>query len=79
MKTIINKILRFFEKNGLLKIFIAFILLIASVLLLKATSISILTAVFKVIGVTSIIYILLTIIIFLFAGIIDMLINKKKE
>lgn len=79
MKTIINKILRFFEKNGLLKIFIAFILLIASVLLLKATSISILTAVFKVIGVTSIIYILLAIIIFLFAGIIDMLINKKKE
>jgi len=79
-----NKIIEFFknwfEKNGLIKILAAFVLLIISVLIVKNVSeTSLLSQIFAVIGVISGGYLVLTVLIFLIAGIVNSIKDAIKK
>jgi len=79
-----NKIIEFFknwfEKNGLIKILAAFVLLIISVLIVKNVSeTSLLSQIFAVVGVISGGYLVLTVLIFLIAGIVNSIKDAIKK
>ena len=67
-KKIIEFFKNWFQKNGLIKILIAFILLAISILVIR-NSTGILGNIFNVIGLVSLGYLILTILIFLIVGI----------
>lgn len=70
-----NKIIIFFkncfERNGLIKILVAIFILIISTIVIRNTHSFNLMAVFNVIGIASIIYIILTCVVFFIAGIVN--------
>jgi len=66
-----KKIGEFFTKNGLLKILVAFILLIISAVILKSDPALIFKNIFGCIGWISLGYIILTGLIFLIVGIVN--------
>jgi len=71
MKSFFTAIANFFAKYGLLKIIIAFIILIISVLILNGNTYPIIQTIFKWLGLLSITYLILAFIIFLIVGIIN--------
>lgn len=71
MKKIFEVIANFFSKNGLLKILIAFILLIVAVIVIRNNPNHVVTNIFNWVGYISIGYIVLTILIFFIAGIVN--------
>ena len=78
-----NKIIEFFknwfEKNGLIKILAAFVLLVISTLIVRNTNeLSLLSKSFSLIGVISACYLDLTVLIFTIAGIVNSIKDRKK-
>ena len=78
-----NKIIQFFknwfEKNGLIKILAAFVLLVISTLIVRNTNeLSLLSKSFSLIGVISACYLVLTVLIFTIAGIVNSIKDRKK-
>jgi len=67
---IINFFKNWFEKNGLLKILVAFLLLIISVLVVR-NSTGVLHSIFNVVGLVSLGYLILTFLVFTIAGIVN--------
>lgn len=59
-----------FQKNGLIKILVAFALLIISVLVVKHST-GILGSIFNVVGLVSFGYLILTVLIFTIVGIVN--------
>jgi len=76
MKTFFTAIAKFFEKNGLIKLVLAFILLTISVLVVKNNSPSLGAEIFKVIGMISAVYLGLAFLIFLIVGLINTIFKK---
>lgn len=81
MKKIIEFLKNWFQKNGLIKVLVAFALLIVSTLIIRNCDISPLTAIFNVIGIASACYLVLTVLVFTIAGIVNSIKDalKKKE
>ena len=81
MKKVIEFLKNWFEKNGLIKILVAFVLLIISTLVVRNTSSHALGSIFNVIGLISGCYLLLTVSIFTIVGLVNSIkdIFKKKE
>lgn len=71
MIKIITFFKNWFEKNGLIKILAAIFILIISTIVIRNTHSFNLMAVFNVIGIVSIIYIILTCVIFTIVGIVN--------
>jgi len=69
-KKIIEFLKNWFEKNGLIKILVAFALLIISVLVVKHST-GILGSIFNIVGLVSLGYLVLTCLIFLVVGIVN--------
>jgi len=67
-KKIFEFLKNWFQKNGLVKILAAFVLLIISVIVVR-NSTGVLGSIFNVIGLVSFGYVILTILIFLIVGI----------
>jgi len=81
MKKVIKFFQNWFEKNGLIKILAAFLILILSAVIVRNTHSNFLEDVFGVIGIASAIYLALTCLIFTIAGIVNAIkdvINRKK-
>jgi len=80
MKKIIEFFKNWFEKNGLIKILVAFVLLIISVLIVRNTNeTSLISRIFSVIGVVSVGYLVLTVLVFTIAGIVNSIKDKLKK
>lgn len=60
-----------FQKNGLIKILAAFILLIISSVVVRNAYSSTLVDIFSIVGITAIVYLILTILIFTIIGIVN--------
>jgi len=74
MKTIFTFLKNWFSKNGLLKIAISFLLLIISAVIVNNTDYSqVVSKIFTWVGIISLVYIILTILIFFISGIINSL------
>ena len=71
MNNIITFFKNWFEKNGLIKILAAIIILIISALVINNTNSFFWTNVFNFTGIAAICYLILTVIVFLIAGIIN--------
>lgn len=69
-KKIIDFLKNWFQKNGLLKILAAFVLLIISVLVVK-NSVGVFGSIFNVVGLVSLGYLVLTVLIFTIVGIVN--------
>jgi len=79
MKKIIEFFKNWFEKNGLIKVLAAFVLLIISTLIVRNTpESSFLSRSFSIIGVVSACYLVLTVLVFTIAGIINSIKDKLK-
>ena len=79
MKKIIEFFKNWFEKNGLIKVLAAFVLLIISTLIVRNTNeLSLLSKSFSLIGVISACYLVLTVLIFTIAGIVNSIKDRKK-
>lgn len=68
---IIDFLKNWFQKNGLIKILIAFALLIISITIARNTDSSTIMDIFTLAGLTFAGYLILTILIFLIAGIVN--------
>jgi hypothetical protein len=81
MKKVIEFLKNWFQKNGLIKILVAFALLIISTVIIRNCDVSPLTAIFNVIGLASAGYLVLTVLIFTIVGVVNSIkdIFKKKE
>ena len=81
MKKIIEFLKNWFEKNGLIKLLVAFATLITCTVAIRNMDISPLTAILNVIGIASAIYLVLTVLVFTIAGIVNSIkdvIKRKK-
>jgi len=79
MKKIIEFFKNWFEKNGLIKVLAAFVLLIISTLIVRNTSeSSLLSKSFSLIGVISACYLVLTVLVFTIVGIVNSIKDKLK-
>jgi len=77
MKAILNFIVNFVQKKGILKIFLAFMLLMISALIIRSSVNPVLVTIFTWIGGISLIYIVLVVLVFLIIGIINAIKDKK--
>ena len=80
MKKVVEFLKNWFEKNGLIKLLVSFVLLIISTLIVKNTNSHALGSIFNVIGLALACYLVLTVFIFTIAGIVNTVkdIFKKK-
>jgi Na+/proline symporter len=74
-KKIIDFLKNWFQKNGLIKILVAFVLLIISVLVVK-NSTGAFGSIFNVVGLISFGYLILTVLIFTIVGIVNAIRDK---
>jgi cytochrome c biogenesis factor len=66
-----------FQKNGLIKILAAFVLLIISALVVKNAD-GVLESIFNVVGLASFGYLILTVLVFTIAGIVNTIKDRKR-
>lgn len=81
MKKVIEFLKNWFQKNGLIKVLVAFALLIISTLVVRNTNSHTLGSIFNVLGLASAGYLVLTVVIFTIVGIVNSIrdVFKKKE
>ena len=79
MKKIIDFFLDWFQNNGLFKILAAIAVLIISALFLKNTHSDIIFSVFNTIGIASIVYLMITFLVFFIAAVINTINDIRKK
>jgi hypothetical protein len=79
MKKIIEFLKNWFQKNGLIKILVSFALIIISALIVRNTHSPILTDIFNIVGLTFAAYLILTILTFIIAGIVNTIRDLTKK
>lgn len=74
----LQKIVNFFQKNGLIKILVVFVLLIISTIIIRNTGSLILMGIFNIVGFASIGYIVFTVLLLIVIGIVNAIKDIKK-
>jgi hypothetical protein len=79
MKKIIQFFKNLFEKNGLLKLIAAFVILIVSIIVVNYTHSFLFLVIFDIIGLTALTYIIIAFIVYFIAAIINTIRDISKK